>query len=60
MILAHTRADVRELNLQARAILKERGELGKEARVEVARELAAMMAPSASNAANATSPRASA
>jgi hypothetical protein len=51
---------VRELNLQARAILKERGELGKEARVEVARELAAMMAPSASNAANATSPRASA
>ena len=41
LILAHTRADVRELNLQARAILKERGELGKEARVEVARELAA-------------------
>ena len=30
LILAHTRADVRELNLQARAILKERGELGKE------------------------------
>ena len=41
LILAHTRADVRELNLQARAILKERGELGKEVRVEVARELAA-------------------
>jgi Ti-type conjugative transfer relaxase TraA len=41
LILAHTRADVRELNLQARAILKERGELGKEARVEVGRELAA-------------------
>jgi Ti-type conjugative transfer relaxase TraA len=41
LILAHTRADVRELNLQARAILKERGELGKESRVEVARELAA-------------------
>jgi Ti-type conjugative transfer relaxase TraA len=41
LILAHTRADVRELNLQARAILKERGELGKEARVEVVRELAA-------------------
>jgi Ti-type conjugative transfer relaxase TraA len=41
LILAHTRADVRELNLQARAILKDRGELGKEARVEVARELAA-------------------
>jgi Ti-type conjugative transfer relaxase TraA len=41
LILAHTRADVRELNLQARAILQERGELGKESRVEVARELAA-------------------
>jgi Ti-type conjugative transfer relaxase TraA len=41
LILAHTRADVRELNLQARSILKERGELGKETRVEVARELAA-------------------
>ena len=41
LILAHTRADVRELNLQARAILKERGELGKESRVEVVRELAA-------------------
>jgi ATP-dependent exoDNAse (exonuclease V) alpha subunit len=41
LILAHTRADVRELNLQARAMLKERGELGKESRVEVARELAA-------------------
>jgi Ti-type conjugative transfer relaxase TraA len=41
LILAHTRADVRELNLQARAILKERGELGKESRAEVARELAA-------------------
>src|SRR5216684_687523 len=41
LILAHTRADVRELNLQARAILKERGELGNETRVEVTRELAA-------------------
>ena len=41
LILAHTRADVRELNLQARAILKERGELGQESRVEVARDLAA-------------------
>src|SRR5271168_2478823 len=41
LILAHTRADVRELNLQARSILKERGELGQEVRVEVARELAA-------------------
>jgi hypothetical protein len=41
LILAHTRVDVRELNLQARVILKKRGELGKEARVEVSRELAA-------------------
>ena len=32
---------MRELNLQARGILRERGELGKESRVEVARELAA-------------------
>ena len=35
LILA--RADVRELNLQARSILRERGELGQEVRVEVAR-----------------------
>jgi len=41
LILAHTRADVRELNLNARAILKERGALGPEVRVEVARELQA-------------------
>ena len=41
LILAHTRADVRELNLSARAILRERGALGKEVRVEVARELQA-------------------
>ncbi len=40
LILAHTRADVRELNLSARAILREHGALGKEVRVEVARELA--------------------
>ena len=40
LILAHTRADVRELNLNARAILRERGALGQEVRVEVARELA--------------------
>jgi len=40
LILAHTRADVRELNLQARAILKERGELGQDVKVEVVRELA--------------------
>jgi Ti-type conjugative transfer relaxase TraA len=41
LILAHTRGDVRELNLSARAILRERGALGAEVRVEVARELAA-------------------
>src|SRR5713101_8198099 len=41
LILAHTRADVRELNLNARTLLKEREERGKEVRVEVARELAA-------------------
>ena len=41
LILAHTRADVRELNLSARAILRERGELGREVKVEVARELLA-------------------
>ncbi len=44
LILAHTRADVRELNLNARAmraILRERGALGAEVRVDVARELAA-------------------
>jgi Ti-type conjugative transfer relaxase TraA len=41
LILAHTRADVRELNLQARTILKERGELGQDVKVEVARELSA-------------------
>jgi len=40
LILAHTRADVRELNLNARAILREHGTLGREVRVEVARELA--------------------
>ena len=32
---------MRELNLQARSILRKRGELGQEVRVEVARELAA-------------------
>lgn len=40
LILAHTRTDVRELNLSARTILRERGALGQEVRVEVARELA--------------------
>lgn len=41
LILAHTRADVRELNQRAREILKERGELGAEITVGVERELAA-------------------
>ena len=41
LILAHTRADVRELNQRAREILKERGELGQELTVEVERELMA-------------------
>ena len=41
LILAHTRADVREPNSGARATLNERGELGEEVRVEVAREVMA-------------------
>ena len=41
LILAHTRADVRELNQQAREILKQRGELGPELKIEVERELMA-------------------
>jgi len=41
LILAHTRADVRDLNLRAREILKGRGELVNELGIEVARELAA-------------------
>ena len=41
LILAHTRADVRELNQRAREILRERGELGREITVEVERELMA-------------------
>lgn len=41
LILAHTRADVRELNERAREMLKERGELGREITVEVERELSA-------------------
>jgi hypothetical protein len=32
---------VRKLNLQARAVLRERGELGQDVRVEVARQPAA-------------------
>jgi Ti-type conjugative transfer relaxase TraA len=34
LILAHTRADVTELNQRARTLLKQRGELGPEAKVE--------------------------
>ena len=41
LILAHTRADVRELNLRAREILKQHGDLGREVTVEVERELMA-------------------
>jgi Ti-type conjugative transfer relaxase TraA len=41
LMLAHTRADVRELNEQARELLKARGELGRELMVEVERELMA-------------------
>jgi Ti-type conjugative transfer relaxase TraA len=41
LILAHTRADVRELNQRAREILKERNELGREVTVGVERELMA-------------------
>jgi Ti-type conjugative transfer relaxase TraA len=41
LILAHTRADVRELNERARAILREREELGREVMVTVERELMA-------------------
>ena len=45
LILAHTRADVRELNLRARSILRERSELGREVRVEVRASWRRMMAP---------------
>ncbi len=41
LILAHTRADVRDLNEQARAILHERGELGRDVRVKTSREIQA-------------------
>jgi ATP-dependent exoDNAse (exonuclease V) alpha subunit len=41
LILAHTRADVRELNQRAREIRGQRGELGREVTVEVERELMA-------------------
>lgn len=39
LILAHTRADVRDLNERARQVLKERGELGTEVSVTVMREV---------------------
>ena len=39
LILAHTRADVRDLNERARQVLKERGELGKDLSVAVSREV---------------------
>lgn len=41
LILAHARADVRELNQRAREVLSERGELGRELTVAVERELTA-------------------
>jgi UvrD-like helicase family protein len=40
LILAHSRADVARLNHRAREVLKERGELGGEVRVETRREVA--------------------
>jgi hypothetical protein len=39
LILAHTRADVRDLNNRARRILKERGDLGTEVSVMASREV---------------------
>ena len=39
LILAHTRADVMDLNQRARAVLKKRGELGHEINVETWREV---------------------
>ncbi|HEY2483653.1 MAG TPA: Ti-type conjugative transfer relaxase TraA, partial [Candidatus Binataceae bacterium] len=39
LILAHTRADVAELNQRARAVLKQRGELEPEVKVETSREV---------------------
>jgi Ti-type conjugative transfer relaxase TraA len=39
LILAHTRADVAELNQRARSVLKQRGKLGPEVRVETWREI---------------------
>jgi Ti-type conjugative transfer relaxase TraA len=39
LMLAHTRADVQELNERARRILRQRGELGTEIKVAVVREV---------------------
>lgn len=39
LILAHTRADVRDVNDRARQVLKQRGELGTEIRITVTREV---------------------
>jgi ATP-dependent exoDNAse (exonuclease V) alpha subunit len=39
LILAHTRADVAELNQCGRSVLKQRGELGPEVKVETRREV---------------------
>jgi Ti-type conjugative transfer relaxase TraA len=39
LILAHTRADVTDLNQRAREVLKQRGELGPEVKVETWREV---------------------
>jgi ATP-dependent exoDNAse (exonuclease V) alpha subunit len=39
LIFAHTRADVRELNQRARAVLKQRGELGSDVKVQTWREV---------------------
>jgi Ti-type conjugative transfer relaxase TraA len=40
LILAHTRADVAELNQQARSVLKQGGQLGPEVKIETWREVA--------------------
>jgi ATP-dependent exoDNAse (exonuclease V) alpha subunit len=39
LMLAHTRADVHELNTRARTILRQRGKLGTETKVGVVREV---------------------
>jgi Ti-type conjugative transfer relaxase TraA len=40
LVLAHTRADVADLNQRARTLLKQRGELEREVKVETSREVA--------------------